>query len=160
MTSSSRSYMVARIVMALMLTGSLLAPTADAEGLCADPHDSEPTRTLDVGVSARDALYRAGDVVKFRVSVTRELDGIAMGPAEAAEVTLAVELDGRMVGTRGVTDENGNATLRVRLRRFMPEGSADVYGWAEKLIADLPCRSGYEYEFGRFLYTNFVEMAK
>ena len=160
MTPKSCSHVVARMVVALTLAGSVLAPAAKAGDLCADPHESEPTRTFDVRMSTRDVVHQIGDVVKFRVSVTRKVDGMVLGPVQGAEVTLAVAIEGRMVGARGVTDESGKAVLRVQLKSFMSEGSADVYGWAEKLIADVPCRSQYEYEFGSFMHTNFLEIAR
>ena len=160
MTSSRSGSLVVKVVAVLMFAGSVVAPAAYGQGACANPHEAEPTRTFDVRVQARDDVYRVGDVIEFRVSVNRELDDIVLGPAEDAEVAIAVSLDGYSVWGSNVTDEAGKAVIRVRLKRFLPEGSADVHASAVKMIADLPCHSQYEYEFGSLLHPNFVDIAR
>lgn len=155
-----RGSSVAVLLAVLTLAAALTAPIAHAGDACAATNDLHPNRTFDVRVSVPDDKYRLGEIVKFRASVTRDLQGTDLGPAEGVKVTVAVSLDGHYIWGGGVTDEDGKATISIRLKRFMPEGSADVHAWGEKMIVDLPCNSQYEYEFGSVLYTNLLHIAR
>lgn len=150
------------VVLAVLFAATtLVAPAAAAsETACRALHESEPTRTFDIKVRAGKAIYRRGETARFQVTVTRVVQGQVVGPAEGARVALFVML-GRVTLVGGsVTNAQGEATVKVRLRRFAPTGVADVIAFAEKEIADLPCHTEYEREFGRVDLSALFKVAR
>lgn len=133
----------------VVLIGSLVAGTAGAsQQQCAHPHDGQPTRTFSVSVRALDDVYAIGETAKFRVRVRRVVHETDLGPAAEAKVGVSVSRDGFVVGGSAITDDQGRAIVKVKLKRYMPAGLADVRVSARRQTVDHPCHSDFEYEFG------------
>lgn len=158
---NTRNVVVKAVVLYFLFGAMVVSPVNASELACSEhPHESEPTRTFDVRVEVRKAVYQVGDVARFDVTVTRKLDGVVVGPADGANVMLGVSLDDVFLGGGSLTDSEGQAVVQVRLKSYLPQGSADVLGYANKRLVDLPCNSRFEYEFGDFLETNFFKVVR
>lgn len=137
------------VVVGLFLAASALAPVAKASDAdCEKPHDTQPTETFAVSVRALEDVYRVGETAEFRVKVTRELHGHVVGPAEDADVFVTVDLGDVVFSGGAITDAEGKAVVKVLLKSYAPTGLADVFVYAHKDTADLPCHSELEHEFG------------
>lgn len=126
------------------LAGTFVAPPAVAaasEPAC----DGQAAETFEVQLSGYKAKYRVGDTARFKALVTRHVGGVEVAPAEGAFVVVGVKVGRVIVGGGGTTDENGLVDIKVRLRRYLPTGRADVWAAATKEIEPVPC---HPYEWG------------
>lgn len=135
------------VMVASFTGGSLLVVPAAAEP-CSRPHETQATRTFEVRVSTAQDVYVVGETIRFRVGVTRTIDGVVVGPAEDAQVAIAVGIEDTFLYGGGTTDARGRALVKLRLKKNTPAGSADVVAFAYRETVDLPCHSDLEQETG------------
>jgi hypothetical protein len=131
---------------AILVVSGLASVAGASESAC--PHKSEPTQTFDVTVRPLKDVYEVGETAKFLVRVTRVVDGNELGPVEDAQVITGLTLGDVYLGGGATTDEDGRAVVKVRIKRYAPAGSADALVTASRQIADAPCHSRFENEYG------------
>ena len=130
----------------LVLSGSLVSAAGASQLDCV--HKGEKNRTFQLTVRALENVYKIGENAEFRVRVARVIDGQELGPVEGADVSIEISLGDVSLFGGSITDEEGRALVKVRLKKYASAGSADVYAQARKQTADIPCHSELEYEFG------------
>jgi hypothetical protein len=104
-----------------LVLSSALAPAASAEGCGPISVD-----TLAVKVEVAKPAYAIGQTARFRVTVTRQVAGSDVMPAEGVDVVLAVTSRGVSVGGGGITDADGYSLVTVKLADHVRVGPADV----------------------------------
>lgn len=88
----------------------------------------------------RNRIYTIGDVIKLRVKVHRQIDGHDLGPAEGADVAVALSRnDEPGIYGGGITNEEGIAKVRVRVSRGSPIGLLDLFARATVDRGHYPC---------------------
>lgn len=155
---------VSKAVVLFAMTSVLLAGCSSPEGSppaafeeCAD--ESLPTLVVKVR-TAKDA-YRPGEFARLRVLVQRaaqtdehgEGPSQEVGPVEGAEVTLGATVKDVTFGAGGTTDENGRARIKMKVKRYVPAGVADIMAAATLELIDLDCapkETGHVEEHGLF----------
>lgn len=137
-------------VAAVMVLGATsVGSTARASETCTEPHGTQVTRTFEVDLRAARAVYEVGERAVFRATVTRVVDGQAIGPVEGARVGFVASVaDTNVAWGVAVTDADGKAIIKSRIRAHEYAGWADVWAFAEKQTADVPCHLDEEREFG------------
>lgn len=105
----------------VMVLSSILAPAAKAAGCSPISVD-----TFAVKVKVAKRVYSIGQTARFHVTVTRQVAGTDLMPAEGAQVVLAVTSRGVSVGGGGTTDANGYSLVKVPLADHIRVGPADV----------------------------------
>ncbi len=129
-------------------------------------------RTLELKVRSQDNTLRLGDTAKFSVSVVRDAEQILEDqrisgardrgfvaermPAEGADVIISLSNDFAVYGG-SVTDEDGKATVKVRVDRHMKLGRADLDAYA-RISYDTPCHLGPVEEWGEFSRTGYARI--
>lgn len=108
-------------------------------------------KTLDLEVSAAKETYRVGEVATFKALVTRPAkedplgQGIPMDrpfvtPAEDINLGVGLLFKGNVfLPGFGITDENGEVTLKVKIEKYVKPGMVNASFFAWKTVAELPC---------------------
>ena len=108
-------------------------------------------KTLDLEATAAKKSYRIGEVAKFKALVTRPAkedplgQGVPMDrpyvtPAEDISVGVGLLFNGNVfLPGFGVTDEEGQVTLKVKIQNYVKPGTVHASFFAWKTVADLPC---------------------
>lgn len=108
-------------------------------------------RTLELEASTDKKSYRIGEVIKFKALVTRPADedpagqGIPMdrpyvSPAPDINVGVGLLFNGDVfLPGFGITDENGEVTLKVKIVNYVKPGTVHASFFAWKTVADIPC---------------------
>lgn len=130
-------------VMGAVMVGCASSTPPAAFDDCAE----ESLPTLAVKTRVTKNAYRPGEVATFKVRVMRSAqtdehgDGASreVGPAEGAEVTIGVTVKDVTLGAGGITDEDGRATVKMTLKRYVPAGVADVIASATAESVDVHC---------------------
>jgi hypothetical protein len=131
------------LVSAVLLAGCSSETPPAAFDDCAD----ESLPTLAVKARVTQNAYRPGDVATFKVLVVRAVqtdehgEGARqeLGPVEEAEVTIGATVKDVTLGAGGTTDEDGRATVKMVLQRYVPAGLADVIASATSETVDAHC---------------------
>lgn len=152
------------IVIAFALLASLLPGSAGASpapsplpcsGMALDvlrnSMEQIQLKTLDLEVSPTKKSYRIGEVAKFKALVTRPAkedplgQGIPMErpyvtPAEGINIGVGLLFNGNVfLPGFGVSDENGEVMLKVKIQNYVKPGSVQASFFAWKTVAELPC---------------------
>lgn len=126
-------------VVSLLLVGSGLALVGPAGLALASCEDTSDLHSFKVRMWTEKSRYRLGDVARVHVKVIREVEGRDLGPAEGAEVSVALLSQGVAAWSDAVTDTAGKALVKVRIGRHMRPGPADASARANKDVATPPC---------------------
>lgn len=132
---------------------TLLSPVVAAQAVSASVcGNDDRLDTLAVRYSAPRDVYRLGETVETTVQVTRTVENLELGPVEG--VTVAVTLGkGSLISIgSAVTDEDGQAVVRVRLEDKLRPGGVDAYGTAETELTACPRVA----EWGERLEEDFI----
>lgn len=161
---------------ALVIGGSLVgaaagpasATVADASSRCRSTSswaDVVALRTMTVWIKPGAKSYPVGGMAKIQVTVTRPApqDPAGLGvplPREsgvpAPDVTVGVGLHIGPVFSPGYarTDQNGKATVSIKIPGYAKAGPVGVDAYAYSIIAQTPCytlqEDGYTHKTGLF----------
>ncbi|MDQ3646523.1 MAG: hypothetical protein M3345_06245 [Actinomycetota bacterium] len=127
------------------------APPASARvtGACAT--EQVILTTLLIRVKPVTGTYRIGQVVKFPITVTRPSNtdpfgqNIVLGeppvsqPAADVTVGVGVQVGWVYLSGAGVTNENGEALVGVKIESYTKPGTAHARIGAQKITAEAPC---------------------
>ncbi len=121
-----------------------------------------------------DDTLRLGDTAKLSVSVVRKgqqvVEDNRLGggrskrfaneplPAEGADVIISLSNDEFALYGGSVTDEEGKATVKIRIDRRMKLGAADLDAFA-RISYDTPCHLGPVEEWGEFSKTRYARIS-
>ncbi len=122
-------------------------------------------RTYHLVVKADKRAYQVGEVAKVNVTVTRPAheDPVGAGieqeppesfPAEDVNVGIGLRVGDVFLFGHSVTDSDGFAQVKIKIKDYTPAGkaSADAYAW--KMAVDTPCarveENGYTQKSGLF----------
>lgn len=112
------------------------------QGLKSGAFEVVGLRTYHLVVEAGDKAYRVGDTAKINVTVTRPAheDPLGLGveqeppesfPAEEVNVGIGLRVGDVFLFGHAITDANGKATVKIKIKSYTPAGraSADAYAW-------------------------------
>jgi hypothetical protein len=157
-----------RLSLRLLLTAGLLAGAIPVTGsavaaapcLSNERMEYVTLNTLHVDLGPLKKTYRRGEVVPFKVRVSRpsENDPIGLGvsmerpvsePAGDVNVGIGLSVGRVFLPGYALTNQKGKATVRIRIQRYAPAGKmAQVQAFAYKERANTPClvveEQGYE----------------
>ncbi len=107
-------------------------------------------RTYHLEVKANKPAYKVGELAKVKVTVTRPAHEDPAGagieqeppesfPAEGVNVGIGLRVGEVFLFGHSMTNEEGVAMVKIRLKAYTPAGkaSADAYAW--KTAVDTPC---------------------
>ena len=120
-----------------------------ARALRGNAMDIVQARTFTVEVTTKKA-YRLGGKATIDAIVTRpahrdplqagpDFDPPASVPAADVNVGIGIHVGDVFAPGFGVTDENGEATITIKLPKYMKSGSASLDAYAWKIAVDTPC---------------------
>jgi hypothetical protein len=112
------------------------ASSAAAPGVCEGPHYLDVYR---VEITPLAPKIERGGIAKVAATVYRFVGEHDLVPAEGANVVVALSAGDFTRAGGAVTDEQGKATVKIRLDRRFPAGWADAGARATRRPADLPC---------------------
>ena len=142
----------------LLLAGAVIALTPGTAFACGAV-ETVSLKTFHLEVKANKKIYKIGETALIKVTVTRPAEEDPLGngiPMErpfvepAPDVNLGVGLAiGRVfLPGAGMTDENGEATIKIKIERYAPRNKwADASAYAWKIIQETPCASVQENGF-------------
>ena len=159
--------MTARLALAVLLSGALLAPAparaSDGVDGCSGASSAQTMETLLVETFALELRatrprYAPGDVARVRIAVTRPSGADPLGPGElvdppagvpaaGVEVGLGVSIGREYVYGYGVTDDAGVTTAKVRIPPDAPSKPAHVRALASKRHVNTICATVDEVGF-------------
>jgi hypothetical protein len=136
------------LLSALLVVGSLsgvahareaTSTVAPSTG-CGAGHDQN-VRTLRVVTWTRASRYTVGTTARVHVEVTRQAaDQSGSEPADGVKVTVALTPKrGGYAGGAALTDDEGNAVIKIKLPKDMARGYVDAYAEATNQLASAPC---------------------
>jgi hypothetical protein len=155
-----RTIAAAALLAAVLVTGSASAASAapvpvPCKGtatmvLRGSTMDIIQLRTFTVVVKPLAKVYKVGSTAKVAVTVTRpahrdplqlgpEFEPPASFPAADVSVGIGIHVGDTFVPGFGITDEDGKATVGIKLPGYMNTGPAEIDGYAWKIQADSPC---------------------
>jgi len=110
----------------------------DGSSTCRSETNPE-AETLTVNLRTVDKVYVRGSVAKI-ITTVRRTAGKTSTPAEGVNVIVRLDSHGTVLGGEGVTDEDGLAVVKIRLKKQIPTGSVDASVRATKDVGlDHPC---------------------
>ena len=125
---------IAGAVALLSLAG--FPASAGARDACDGPPDHD---TFSVEMTPVAKTVERGKAAQIRATVYRSVDGRELAPAEGARVVVSLRAGDFVRAGGALTDDNGRATIRIRLDKRFPTGWADAGAFATREPADLPC---------------------
>lgn len=135
-----------------LLAASMLttAPTTAAPTVAqACTTESISFENFEVAIDNSKRSYQKGQVARVQITVTRRVQvagqRAAEEPVEGTDVYLSAKVGESVLVAGGTTDGHGVAKLRVRLKRWITPGWADVYVLVRKGYAEAPCLAVSEY---------------
>ena len=134
---------------AIVLLSTLALTDAVSASTCGRDDRLE---TLAVRYSVPRDVYRFGETVVATVRVTRTVDRRDLGPAEGITVAIVLGNRARISVGSAVTDEDGEAVVRVKLEDHLRAGAVDAYGTAESELTGCPRVA----EWGERLEEDFI----
>ena len=159
MKSMKRSAVVAAFALfAALIPGAGVAQAAErlaCSGRALDVmrHGMEQVqlKTLKLEASPAKDTYKIGETAVFKALVTRPADedplgqGIPMDrpyvtPAEGISIGVGLLFNGNVfLPGFAVTDQDGKATMKVKIQNYVKPGTVHASFFAWKTVADLPC---------------------
>ena len=113
-------------------------------------------RTLNIEFKADKKIYNPGEIAQIKVKVTRPAKEDPMGqgipmerpyvePAAGVNVGIGIAIGRVFLPGAGLTDENGEATVKIKIESYAPSGEwADASAYAWKIIMPTPCATVQE----------------
>ena len=131
---------LATAAVAVMGGGLVASPAQSAQG-CGMVLQ---LRTFHVEAEPQRKSYKAGDVMRVLIRVTRPANedpagqGIPMdrptsSPASDVPAGVSIWVDSWPMWGSGVTDEEGIVRLKIKVPDYIPDGTGAAYAWAEKV---------------------------
>lgn len=147
-------------LIAVLLVPSAASADAAAPVPCSNSRNMEQVslRTFNIDAKVVKPAYRIGQTAVFKVTVVRPADGDPMNlgvpmdgvpPQPAPDINVGV---GLLVGDVflpgfAITDENGKATVKVKIESYAQPAVVDAAFYAWKVAADSPCAKVMENGF-------------
>lgn len=107
-------------------------------------------RTFHLEVEPTKKRFKVGEVAKIKVTVTRPAheDPLGLGveqepphsePAEDVNVGMGLRIGDVFLFGHAITNEDGLATVKIKIKSYTPAGKANADAYAWKTVADTTC---------------------
>ena len=147
MNALRRTVVLLIAVVAVAITDT---PAASAEPLSCAAMDVITIRTMTVEFKPPGKSVAIGSVAKVPVHVTRPagedplqqgipLDPPASAPADGVTVGIGLTIKNVFAPGYAVTNQDGKATVSIRIPRYAPAASVDLDAYAYNVLGQTPC---------------------
>lgn len=107
-------------------------------------------RTFYVNVVPKRRVYERGDTAALSIAVSRParedpagqgipMDGPASEPASGVSLVAIVSVGDALLFDTAETNEDGRATVRIKIKNATPRGRVDIEIGATKIVVETPC---------------------